>query len=915
MSQNLSTVKQRVFIIDTMGVVYRSHFAMIRSPLINSKGVNVSGLHGLLHTLVSIIEREQPEYLAVTSDSIEPTFRHKRFKAYKATREKMPQELVSQLPYIPRIVESLGLPLLIQPGYEADDLIGTLVKQAGERGMEAYIVSGDKDCLQLLNPNTFIYTLRGGSVETTGEEGAKARFGCAPSQVVDALALIGDASDNVPGAPGVGPKTAAKLLAKYHNLAGIYQHLEHIKGEKLRKNLAEYQEQVLLSRALVTICCKAPLPAPFASLATQHQPLGQNEVLLNVLSELEFQSLRDRLMRSPGKTAQAQTKVQEPRQYYTLRSLAAIEYQVQQWLKASLLAMDTETEGLNPFQDALVGLSFAVKAHEAFYIPLNHPHLAPQKEAVLQALAPLFASETPQKCGHNLKFDLHVLQQQAHLPVAGLGCDTMIASFLCEPVERRHDLDSVCLRQLGIQKIPTSSILGKGKKKITMAQAPIAQVAEYACEDADMTLRLAQHLTPRLQELQQMQGLQTLEMPLIPVLLRMETQGIDFDQAGCRALCEKVGKRLLEVEEAIYQAAGERFHIQSILQLQEVMYGRLKLHEKLGVRPRKIKLGLGFSTDEETLEKMQSHPLPKALLEHRFITKLRSGYLEQLPNHVNPKTQRIHSSFRQTSAVTGRLASDNPNLQNIPIRSPLGRELRALFLPSQPGHVLLCADYSQIELRIVAHYSQDPAFLQAYQNNLDIHTLTAATIFNKPQGEVTHEMRAVAKGVNFGLIYRMGAERLSLTTGVSREEARAFIQRFFETFSKVHNMQKNLIAQARKEGYAQTLLGRRRYLPELHSQDAYAVRIAEGAAVNTPIQGSAAELMKRAMINVDKRLSQARLSSKMVLSVHDELVFDTPKAEVDTLRALVKEEMEGALRLSTPLQVTIGVGANWLLAH
>lgn len=927
------------FAVDTMAVLYRSHFAMIRNPLINSKGINVSGLFGLTNSLIGILEREQPDYLAVVSDTPEPTFRHDRYPAYKATREKMPDELVEQLPYIPRLVEALDLPYLIQPGYEADDIIGTLVKLAGKKGLESYMVTGDKDFMQLIQPKpkTVMYASRGEEVTLTGVEGVRERFGCAPEQVIEVLALMGDSSDNVPGVPGVGAKTATRLIEQFGNLEGIYQHLDEVKGNKVRENLAEFREQAFLSRELVTINTAVPLEVSLEQLTLKPAILAQNQALLALLTELEFQSLRDRMIKKSGgavmgnsmagdathTAAQGESGAGEgkdpeparPLRYYTLKSPAAIAERVKSWAEAPLLVFDTETTGLDYLTADLVGLSFSTQGDEAWYIPLNHPFLAPRKEEVLALLAPLLESERLPKSAHNAKYDIHVLRKEG-IHVTGVTMDTMIASHLAEPAERRHDLDSVALRRLGISKIPTEALIGKGKDEITMAEAPIRLVSHYACEDADVTWRLGEVFAPRLRETAQQKVFEEIEMPLVPVLVNMEQAGIRFDSVGAGKLSRELEGRLEQSREKLYDLAGERdFNTNSIVDLQRIMYEKLQIHTELQVRPKKIKTGMGLSTDEETLEKLSAHPFPNALLEYRELAKLKSTYLDQLSGFIHPLTGKIHTSFRQTAAATGRLASDKPNLQNIPIRSAEGRRVRALFVPSDADHVLLSADYSQIELRVVADYSGDPTFMEAFRTGEDIHALTASAIFNVEPGQVDREMRSVAKEVNFGLIYRMGSERLSLVTGRNRQEAKDFIERFFQKYSTIRELQEDLIEKAKKEGYALTRNGRRRYLTEINSSNPHFARMAEGMAVNTPIQGTAAEIIKVAMISIDKRLETDGLRSRMVLTIHDELLFDARRDEFEALTALVTEEMEAAMELKVPLKVEVGQGENWLEAH
>ncbi|MEE8554230.1 MAG: DNA polymerase I [bacterium] len=901
------------YAIDTMAVLYRSHFAMIRNPLINSRGVNVSGLHGLVWTLVAIVEREQPEYLAVVSDGPEATFRHKRYPEYKATREKMPDELVAQLPYIPRLVESLRLPYLLIPGFEADDIIGTLVGEAERRGLTTYMVTGDKDFMQLIGDRAFMFSVKGEETKLVDREGVMEKFGCGPEGVIEVLALMGDSSDNGPGVRGVGEKTATKLVQQFGTLERIYEHLDEVKGDKLRENLETHKEMAFLSRELVTICRDVPLTAGFDDLEVHPEPLSQNEAFLALLTELEFQTFRDRLLKQRSGGGEAQEAAPQA-DYHTLDTVAAIEAVLPRLREAEMLVFDTETTGLDIVADRVVGMSFAVQAGEAFYVPLNAPEIEARREEALELLRPVLESSTPPKAGHNIKYDAHLMLQEG-IELGGIAHDTMIASHLIEPSERRHDLDSVALRRLGVTKIPTESLIGKGKNQVTMADLPIEQVSTYACEDAEVTYRLMRQFVPQLEQMDEMSVFRDLEMPLVPVLVRMERAGVSFDSMGAARLSKEMEGRLEGIREEIYDLAGDRdFNINSIVDLQQVLYEKLKLHQELGVRPKKIKTGNGFSTDEDTLERMREHPLPRKLLEYRSLTKLKNTYLDQLPTFVSPVTGKIHSNFRQTGAATGRLASDKPNLQNIPVRSEEGRKVRALFVSSGKDRVILSADYSQIELRVVADFSGDATFLEAFQSGQDIHALTAAAIFQVPPDKVERGMRDVAKEVNFGLIYRMGPDRLAQVTGRSKAEARDFIDRFFQRYGAVRELQEELMARARKEGFALTRLGRRRYLPEINDPKSLAGRTAEGMAINSPIQGTAAEIIKLAMIEVDRRLREGSFRSQMVLSIHDELLFDVQQDELDAVRGLAVEAMEQAMELKVPLEVDVGVGENWLAA-
>ena len=912
-----STNTPRLFVVDTMAIIYRAHFAMLKKPLTHSRGMNISGIFGLTQTLVRLIQREQPQFLAVTSDLPEPTFRHQRYPAYKATREKMPEELVAQLPYIPRLIHALGLPFLTLAGWEADDLIGTLAKRAHEKGLTTIIVSGDKDLMQLLNQTTFLLDPKESQLK--GVEASQQRFSCLPHQVPEILGLMGDTSDNIPGIPGVGEKTAAKLISQFDNLENIYKNLHQLPASKLKEHITAHREQAFLSRELATIQTDAPLEINWEALRFQAHTLHNNPEWTKLLNELEFHSLRDQWLRgevlSTDTSAGTTTLPAALVCTYTLKSLCALRAQATRWKKAKLLVIDTKTTSLDWLNTQLVGMSFCIDAQTAFYLPFHHPRIQAVQVQVWQVLRQLLEDANVPKAGHNLKFDMQVLQSHG-IQLQGIRWDTMIASHLTTPAERHHDLDSVALRELQLVKTPIEKLLGDSAEKGSIADVPIPQAAAYAVEDAYAAFQLSERFAPRLKESGQWRLFETLEVPLLTVLMRMERAGIRLDVNGCQQLNASVEKKSQQLRQQIYQLVGQgEFNLNSVPALQQVLYQHLRLHEKLGVRPRRIKLGMGLSTDEETLERMSTHPLPKNLLAWRELNKLRSTYLEQLPTFVHPHTQRIHTHFRQTVAATGRLASEHPNLQNIPIRSEEGRKLRALFLPSSSQHLLLSADYSQIELRVLAHYSQDATFLKAFQQQQDIHQLTAMTLFDASATEITRDMRATAKEVNFGLIYRMGPDRLAQVTQTTREQAKQFIERFFQRYQTVRQLQDELIARARKEGYAQTLLGRKRPLPELRQSQTLAARNAEGAAINTPIQGTAAEIIKCAMLKIDHRLQKEKMKAHMLLSIHDELLLDVPKEELATVEALVQEEMENAVQLRVPLQVDMGNGVNWLSAH
>ncbi len=896
-----------MFIIDTMAILYRSHFAMLKNPLINSSGMNTSGIFGLTKMLLRIIQHQNPSFLAITSDAPPPTFRHLRYPDYKATREKIPTELAEQLPYIPRLVEALGLPFFILKGWEADDLIGTLAKRAQSQSITSVIVSGDKDLLQLLSSHTLLFNPK--DSQTEGEEAAFQRFGCPPCQVTQVLGLMGDTSDNIPGVPGIGVKTAAKLINQFQSLENLYQNLNELPTSKLKERLIAHQEQAFLSRELATIKTDAPLEIDWEALRFKPQRLKENPQWLELLQELNFNSLHNLWSQAEGlgknQIPATESTDKEKIHPYIFKSLAAFQAQAERWKQAPLLAFSTKTTSPDWQTSSLSGISFCVDDQHSYYLPFDQARIKAQQQPIWMVLKNLLEDEKLPKAAHDLK---HEMQTLLGIELKGACSDTMIASHLNSPTERDHDLGHLALRELN--RVPSSN-----NPELPL-DVPITQAASMAAENVQDIFQLVKCFAPRLKKSGQLPLFEKLEVPLTKVLMKMERVGIRFDSEGCQKLHAEITQKLEQLKQRIYELANQKeFNLNSVSSLQQVLYENLRLHEKLGVRPRRIKLGMGLSTDEETLESMRSHPLPEALLKWREFNKLRSTYLEQLSSFVNPKTNHIHTHFRQTVAATGRLASDKPNLQNIPIRSEEGRKLRTLFLPSSPQHVLFSADYSQIELRVLAHYSQDPTFIKAFQQEEDIHMLTAMTLFDIPKEQITRTKRSIAKEVNFGLIYRMGPDKLAQVTQTNREQAKQFIQRFFQRYQTIRQLQDDLIAKARKEGYAQTQLGRKRPLPELQQSQTLASRNAEGAAINTPIQGTAAEIIKCAMLKVSQRLQKENLQTNMLLSIHDELLFDAPKQELNHLKILVKEEMENAMQLKIPLKIESGHGPNWLAAH
>ncbi|TVR60437.1 MAG: DNA polymerase I [Gemmatimonadales bacterium] len=908
----------RLFLIDGYALIYRSFFAFINRPLINSRGENTSAPWGFVNFLLRIRDQYEPDYLAVVFDS-GMSQREELYPEYKATREKMPDELAASLPRIRELVEAFRDPVVELEGYEADDVIGTLARKAREAGVEAVVVSGDKDFHQLVGEGVHLLNPgRGGAngvaAEWVDERNAAERLGVAPSQVVDYLALIGDSSDNVPGAPGIGPKTAVKLLDQYGSLDAILERRDEIRGKRARTALQEHDEQILLSRRLVTIMDDLPVELDLESWRVQEPDV---ERLRDLLVKLEFRTLLERFA-GDGEAPEAPGGGQA--EYRAVTDPGEVADLVARIREAGMVAVDTETTSLEPVRADLVGISLSWAPGQGVYLPLGHvspaPSLLQESEAgpppnlpglddpVMAPLVELLQDPAFPKVGQNLKYDLLVFRR-AGVELAGVDFDTMVASYVLDPGRRQHSLDALALDLLGHATISYEDVAGKGRKQVPFAQVPLARAVEYACEDADLTLRLRDRFLPDLRE----QGLEelfrSLEMPLVPVLADMEWAGIRIDPAFFHEMSARLGRELELLQEEIWKEAREEFNINSHPQLREILF------EKLGL-PVLKRTKTGPSTDASVLEELaaEGHTLPRHLLEYRQLEKLRSTYVDALPRLVNPGTGRIHASFNQTVAATGRLSSSDPNLQNIPIRTPLGREVRKGFV-AEDGSVFLAADYSQIELRILAHYSGDEAFVSAFREGLDVHRQTAAVIFEVPVDKVTGEQRARAKTINFATLYGQGDFSLGRQLGISREEARAFIDAYFERFQGVRRFLDEQVEAARERGYVETLGGRRRYIPELESRNWNVRQFGERIAQNTPIQGTAADLIKEAMLEIHRGLPEAGFSARLLLQVHDELVFEVPEGEVEGVQAFVVERMESAMELAVPLRVDVGIGRRW----
>ena len=928
----------RLFAVDSMAVLYRGYFAMIRTPLINSKGLNTSGIRTFLMQLIKIIEDEKPDYLAVVTDSSEPTFRHKMYPEYKATREKMPEDLVAQLPYLPRLVESLNLPYLKLPGYEADDIVGTLMRLCKESEIEGVMVSSDKDFMQLITEKVLMLNHRN---ERIGIPGVIEKFGCTPQQVIEILGLMGDSSDNIPGVRGVGEKTAMKLIGEYGNIETIYENLDKINGKSLKEKLISGHSSALLSRKLATIDCHVPLPIELEKVHLRETDLYDNPKFFALLEELEFNTLLNRLLKKnklkssesaevPAKKLEVpELEEQEPEFVQNGESelnildisceIIETPEQLRKYLRGVTvgddLAIALNVKGDHQLDLKLEGLALCSNTERSIY--LDFYKSGENQEEMFAEVKKMIESTANPKIFHGLK---KALQLFAILGVElkGVCTDVKLASHMTDPLARRYDLDYLLGRKLNLcrKSLEAADTMQKESQLSMFEEDEMGDQNEYIkyCENSSIILRLHRQLVAQMKQTGMEAAFRNIEIPLVGTLAKLEQSGIRFDVEVISKIALEFEERLTELRQKIMEMAGEEFNPNSVIELQNILFEKLKLHEHYKIKPKKIKLGNQMSTDEETLEKIAENELPRAILDYRTINKLKNTYVDQLPTYIHRTSGCIHSTFRQTGTATGRLSSENPNLQNIPVRSSEGRRIRRAFISSGKEKTLVSADYSQIELRIVAHYSKDPTFIDAYRNNLDIHALTASAIFKVPEKEVTREMRSRAKEVNFGLIYRMGAERLSIVTKTSKAEAKEFIERYFEKYSTIHALQERFLEQARKEGFTETMFGRRRYLPEINGKGLLK-RMAEGAAINTPIQGSAAEIIKLAMIAVDKQICEKQMQSRMILTVHDELVFDTLKEELDELCKTIQQTMENVVGLEVPLLVEIGKGENWLEAH
>ncbi|NRA95429.1 MAG: DNA polymerase I [Planctomycetes bacterium] len=905
-------LQDSLFLLDGSALAYRSHFAMARSNLSSGDGLPTGATFGFTMELKRILDRVKPRWIALVMDTAAPTFRHRQFPDYKATREKMPDDLVEQLPWIKDATRALGVPLLELDGYEADDIMGTLARRAESDGKRVFLVSGDKDFMQLVSDKVLIYNImkRNVDLEIQGATEVQEKFGVTPDRVIDVLGLMGDSSDNVPGIPGIGEKTAKKLIVKYGSMDALLENPGEDISPKIRDALRENREIGLLSKQLVTIDVEVPIDTTLDDLeyAGPDRKFGQE-----LFAKLGFRPLVEE-MKERTEIADVSSD------YHIVRTIGELDALIERMSAAPLYAVDTETTSLKWREARVVGVSFADAPGQAWYVPMNlDPPIiedtfgAWRGEAVLEHLRPLLEDPRPAKCGQNVKYDMMVLRG-AGIRMAGIRTDSMIAAYLLEPQLRERNLDALSLRHFDHLKIKTEELIGKGKNQLTMDLLPVDDVGIYACEDADFTWRLADSFLGRMEAEGLLPLHDEIEMPLVGVLCDMEEAGVRVDRDLLKQMAKGLQKQADGLEKRIREIAeDDNLNVNSPRQLGELLFERLKVHQDIGYKPKKTKTG--WATGQEVLEALSEHPLPKLILEYRSFTKLLSTYINALPLLVDEEDGRIHTSFNQAIAATGRLSSSDPNLQNIPIRTETGRKIREAFLPSRDGCILLAADYSQVELRIMAHLSGDENLIQAFRGGADIHADTASRIFGVDPAEVDVTMRSRSKAINFGILYGMGPQRLARETGLTLEEAKTFITRYFDAFPAIKGFIDGLKDFTRSEGYAQTIMKRKRPLPDINSSNGMLRSQAENMAVNTPIQGSAADILKIAMVRVARRLKDGGFEARMILTVHDELVLDLPDAELEPVQALVVEEMEGAADLSVPLKVHVGVGANWLEAH
>lgn len=927
--------KKKLVLLDGMALVYRAHFALIRSPRYTSDGLCTSGIFGLTNTVLDIIKKEEPTHIAAAFDTSDPTERHEIFPEYKAQRDELPEDIGKALPYIDRLLDAFNITVIRMPGYEADDIIGTIAHEAAEDDFLTLMVTPDKDYHQLVRDNVLIFRpgRKGSAYETLGVPEVLQQWDIERvDQVIDILGLMGDTSDNIPGVPGVGPKTAQKLIAKYGSVENLLDHTSELKG-KQKERIEENAEQALLSKRLVTIQLDVPHGLDINSLAMQPQ---NDEAVRKLFEELEFETLGKKIFGKKFSMAASRTeKIREQRaaqiqatlfdegedvsirtisdvdhNYHTVKTAKQRESLLKKLSKQKQICFDTETTGLDPREALPLGIAFSFKPHEAWYVVCGDGSDTEAAQAVLEEFRPIFENESIRKIGHNLKYDVSLLKWHG-IDTKGELFDTMLAHSMKEP-EMRHGLDYLAELYLAYKPIPTTKLIGeKGADQKNMSEVPVEQVAEYAAEDADVTLQVAQALEPEIKDQGVHQVCYEVECPLIPVLVDMEREGIRLDTEAIAAYSQQLAKDIEALQQQIFTAAGHEFNIDSPKQLGVVLYEELQLDDN----PKKTATGQ-WSTRESELQRLAGrHQIVADVLDYRNAVKLKSVYVDQLPEHVHPETGRLHTHYSQTWTATGRMQSNNPNLQTIPVRKERGREIRAAFVPRDDEHLILSADYSQIELRIMAELSGDPSMTQAFVDEVDIHRVTAAKVYGVDFDDVTREMRDKAKMVNFGIIYGISAFGLMQRLNIQRAEANELIDGYFREYPGVQKWIDETIEFAKEHGYVETQTGRRRYLRDINSRSKSLANTAARLAQNSPVQGTAADMLKLAMIKVHRDLQDGGFRTKMLLTVHDEIVFDLYRPEEEQVKPVIADAMRTALPMKVPIEVELGTGKNWLEAH
>ena len=891
--------RKKLYLIDGSSYIFRAFFG-VRQQLSTSNGFPTNALYGFINMLQKVIRDEKPDYLVVAFDSPDKTFRHKIYPNYKANRDAPPEELSRQFPYFEPLVKAYGLSSIRRPGFEADDIIGTLAKKGQQKGLDIVIVSGDKDMMQLISPH--IYMLDTMKNKKFMDKEVAEKFGVQADKVVEVMGLMGDSSDHIPGVTGVGPKTAAELIRKFGSIESLYKRIDEVEKKNLKEKLERDKENAFISRELVSIDTEMDL-----EFNSDLMILGKIDSvkLKKMFEEFEFVSFLEGMQDGTANSLEVDRS-----EYKTILTEKSFNDLIESLAKKKSFAFDVETTSKRPVWARLVGISFSFEGGNAFYLPLVHRYLgAPEQlefEVVREKLKQVFEDKSIKKCGHNIKYDLIVMSNEG-IALGGVDFDTMIASYLLNPSSRGHGLDALTMEYFGHKNLTYKEMTGTGSKEIGFDEVEVGRATEYAAEDSDMTWRLKGKLQPQLKD-STLKLYKEIELPLLEVLAEIELNGVYIDRKHLAELSSKIDKKLLRLEKDIYVLADEQFNINSPKQLSVILFEKLKL-------PVVKKTKTGYSTDVSVLGQLAvKHKLPEQVLSYRQLAKLKSTYVDALPGEIFKKTGRVHTFFNQTVAATGRLSSSNPNLQNIPIRSDMGKEIRKAFT-AEEDNMLLSADYSQIELRILAHLSKDKALKRAFDKGEDVHARTAADIFGGSIGQVDEKSRRMAKAVNFGIIYGLSAFGLSRQLNISRRDAQDFIDQYFSLYSSVKDFMGNTITEARECGYTLTMFHRRRYLPDLKSDNRQVRESAERIAINSPIQGSAADLIKVAMIRLSRNLKKIKLNSKMILQVHDELLFECPVREKKEIESLVRKEMEGAYSLSVPLVVDIGWGKNWNEAH